>query len=590
MRNWIQAALVVMLLSVSLESDAGTHRLALAGQSFDRRAERPRLHAFLGTQPPGTVTTSYMERTLTWPAGSSQLRLEFDYFVDSEVGWDKLRVLIDGVEQWTMSGRSRYGHARVPISSSGNHIVRFEYRKDHSVDLGLDTAWVDNVAAVAASGRVSRDGFSERGLDAPNNWTVGGHSGGWTVAAAKEERAVTRPPSHALLGYQAQPTTSYMLRSVFWSGAGSFRFSYLVDSEPNYDYLRVLVDGNVVFAQSGKKQGSKSIAVTAGDHVIKFEYLKDTSVDAGLDIARIHDVSFRVGENEFEYESFDGKRVGIPAQWWTSGGYGGGWLVTRHMGPRLYVQPNELGALPTIDGTINPESASTKEFSGQIEVLAPDYGLAAHRHATFTVRASQSTESLYLATRVPSSTATLGDEAGYVEYYFDADHYSTVRSVGPCSPNWRLPHANDRMIRLDYTISTGQAQGNVSTLQKLGACSVSWPTTSGSESWPILASVRESQDLENHVDIELKVTLRSNAGVSAGAFESGWLGLALRHEASNANWSIPRSFVRLPYTDGLLVDQFDVSSWQTLCFLDPAMTETGAFDNKIHDAFFPFGP
>lgn len=70
--------------------------------------------------------------------------LVFWWKVSSEEGYDFLSLLVDGVVQEYISGEVPWTQVSVNIPA-GTHEVVWEYRKDFSVDGGLDTAWVDQI-------------------------------------------------------------------------------------------------------------------------------------------------------------------------------------------------------------------------------------------------------------------------------------------------------------------------------------------------------------------------------------------------------------------------------------------------------------
>jgi len=90
--------------------------------------------------------------------------------------------------------------------------------------------------------------------------------------------------------------STYMEATV--TGPGTLSFYWKVDSENNYDYLTLLVDGT---PQSGPICGSvnwtyKDIGVAAGAHTLRWQYSKDGSVSNGADAAWLDLVVFDATE------------------------------------------------------------------------------------------------------------------------------------------------------------------------------------------------------------------------------------------------------------------------------------------------------
>lgn len=71
-------------------------------------------------------------------------QISFFYKVSSESGYDKLKFSIDGNELGSWSGEVAWAEAVYAVSA-GNHIFKWEYNKDGSVDSGSDCAWVDYI-------------------------------------------------------------------------------------------------------------------------------------------------------------------------------------------------------------------------------------------------------------------------------------------------------------------------------------------------------------------------------------------------------------------------------------------------------------
>ncbi|MEM7583068.1 MAG: hypothetical protein AAF560_06785 [Acidobacteriota bacterium] len=112
------------------------------------------------TARPDQPTISFLERRITWPFADRN-SLEFDYWVDSEPRRDFLRVLLNGQQVWSKSGRNAFGHAVIEVPN-GTHEVRFEYAKNGSVDQGLDTVRLDNVTARSGGFVAEAHGFDGR--------------------------------------------------------------------------------------------------------------------------------------------------------------------------------------------------------------------------------------------------------------------------------------------------------------------------------------------------------------------------------------------------------------------------------------------
>lgn len=72
--------------------------------------------------------------------------LTFWWKVSSEASCDKLRVLVDGVEEDVIDGEVDWTFVRIQIPTTGIHQVRWVYTKDVCGTSGQDCGWIDQVA------------------------------------------------------------------------------------------------------------------------------------------------------------------------------------------------------------------------------------------------------------------------------------------------------------------------------------------------------------------------------------------------------------------------------------------------------------
>lgn len=91
---------------------------------------------------------------------------------------------------------------------------------------------------------------------------------------------------------------TYLEWTVNLTSAGVLRTRYSVDSEANFDFFEIYVNGTVVpTARAAGKVGPAEFVVnlSAGQNVIRFSYKKDNGGDGGEDTAWIHSVSLTGG-------------------------------------------------------------------------------------------------------------------------------------------------------------------------------------------------------------------------------------------------------------------------------------------------------
>lgn len=73
----------------------------------------------------------------------------------------------------------------------------------------------------------------------------------------------------------------------------SVSFNYKVSTENNYDFFRFYIDGTQKVKESGTSSTEwkyKKYTLTAGEHILKWEYSKDQSQSSGEDCVRIDDI------------------------------------------------------------------------------------------------------------------------------------------------------------------------------------------------------------------------------------------------------------------------------------------------------------
>jgi hypothetical protein len=149
-------------------------------QSF----RRPVSMAFAGNQP--TERRAGISRQFSWPAVAARNELVFSYSIDSEPDHDWLRILVDGVDSWSKSGRNLRGQARIPIATPGVHEITVLYVKDTAGDEGRDNAVLDYLQPMADGIPLSTAGFFGSDLgEIPSGWTVApsANAGGWETIA-----------------------------------------------------------------------------------------------------------------------------------------------------------------------------------------------------------------------------------------------------------------------------------------------------------------------------------------------------------------------------------------------------------------------
>lgn len=526
-------------------------------QNADRQLRRPAAHSFLGSH--SSSTTSFAQRTVALPAAG---QVEFEYFVDSELNHDFFRVLVDSTQAFEASGRNRAGRVTLPLTA-GSHTLRFSYTKDAQGDVGQDVAFIDRLRVTGGS-LFETNNFDEPLLQTPTGYTAGGTGGGWAVAEHAARRGIRRSHEGAFKSYSPNGIRSSVQRQITWP-AGSTQNDllvlYAVDSELNHDFFKVYVDGTEKFSVSGLNQsGSARIDVgSAGAHTIRLEYVKDESVDEGLDDASVLQLEAHSNGVAFELGGFDGQKTGAaPEGWQVSPGADEGWVIGPALSPRVYTFPEVPAALPSIDGLREADY----KLGSRTKLRDSDNSTGARGKVELLFTANQ--PSLFLLLRAQGRTSELGSEEGDFTLLFDAKHRATL-SGGGCASDVLLPGDEDRRLRISYESDVGTGAATVSVGQDKGTCNAStpWQAVSGSEAWPVEAAVLEPDKDLGFVLLELTIGL--DAAPSVATDGSFGLGFAMNSAATLS--------YRLPGHDGLPLLENDVSTWENVILQTLTLTQ-----------------
>ncbi|HOY84745.1 MAG TPA: C25 family cysteine peptidase [Candidatus Syntrophosphaera sp.] len=119
-------------------------------------------------------------------------------------------------------------------------------------------------------------------------WIMGG-TAPWTIDNTTYYSAGYSAKSGTITHSQS----STMETTRILSTSGDLSFWYKVSSESGYDYLKFYVDGTQQGQWSGEVDWTQaSYTLAAGTRVLKWEYMKDGSVDSGSNCAWVDDIIF----------------------------------------------------------------------------------------------------------------------------------------------------------------------------------------------------------------------------------------------------------------------------------------------------------
>ena len=128
-------------------------------------------------------------------------------------------------------------------------------------------------------------------LDAPDSpWSTSGDAK-WTAETQISHDGVSAAQSGPIGDSQSSSLETTV------TGPATVSFWWKVDSEPNFDFLTVTVDGVPPFVGiSGNVDWQqKTIALTAGPHTIRWTYAKDVSVSVGRNAAWLDQIAIAPG-------------------------------------------------------------------------------------------------------------------------------------------------------------------------------------------------------------------------------------------------------------------------------------------------------
>jgi hypothetical protein len=140
-----------------------------------------------------------------------------------------------------------------------------------------------NVQYTDNFGQISQvnDGFERTSLG--SDYTTGGNAA-WITSTSSYHT----PSRSAKAGTITHSQQTWMTRTV---GGGQLSFWYRVSSEPNYDFFNFYVDGVSQIHTSGTVAWMQfTTTLSAGSHLLKWEYIKDASASGGSDTVWVDDL------------------------------------------------------------------------------------------------------------------------------------------------------------------------------------------------------------------------------------------------------------------------------------------------------------
>ncbi|HPS39773.1 MAG TPA: C25 family peptidase C-terminal domain-containing protein, partial [Candidatus Cloacimonadota bacterium] len=191
------------------------------------------------------------------------------------------------------------------ISASGSANLSFSITAASSMTIGTVAALAFNATAGAYTASKTENtavGLITETFETGNfssyPWVMGSYP--WTIDSSTYYAGAYSAKSGTITS--SQSTTMELTRNV--TTAGNLTFYYKVSSESGYDFMKFYIDGTIQngSGSSGTVDWTQaSYALTTGNHVLKWEYMKDSSVDSNSDCAWIDNIVFPASTNLYTY-------------------------------------------------------------------------------------------------------------------------------------------------------------------------------------------------------------------------------------------------------------------------------------------------
>ncbi|MCE5230752.1 M6 family metalloprotease domain-containing protein [bacterium] len=222
--------------------------------------------------PPGNGNNVTMGSRITGPGP-----LTFNWKVSSEPNKDWLEFYIDGTRQDRISGATNWAQKSYNITS-GSHYIMWKYIKDSAGSSGSDCGWIDNVQYAFIPFNIAID-------DNITTWTQSGNA-----VWFGQQDDFTFGGSAVRSGPIGDNQNSAFSATV--TGPVNVDFVWKVSSE-RYDVLKLQLDGTNYASISGETDWTtKTLQLGSGTHVLKWQYIKNSSGKAGQDCGWVDHVRF----------------------------------------------------------------------------------------------------------------------------------------------------------------------------------------------------------------------------------------------------------------------------------------------------------
>lgn len=204
----------------------------------------------------------------------------FWWKVSSELGFDGLDFIIDGVVVDSLSGESDWTKVDFSTTGPGLHRLAWRYIKDDSFSDGTDEGWIDEFVTDSLTLPEALDALIPQ----------------WTTEPVTPWLAQTGESSDGEDAAQSFPIdhNEFSLLQAQIEGKGYVTFNWKVSSEEDFDELIFLLDDVPLEVISGDVDWTEVFIpiLSDGVHTLSWRYEKDDSVNSGDDTAWVDQVFF----------------------------------------------------------------------------------------------------------------------------------------------------------------------------------------------------------------------------------------------------------------------------------------------------------
>jgi subtilisin-like proprotein convertase family protein len=224
---------------------------------------------------------SWLETVVTGPA-----YINFWFQLQSEFGGDYFRFTIDGEELWYSEDTHLWRLLGFYVPP-GQHTVRWNYTKNESIDYGYDGMWLDQIEVQGVQQLIGNT------IDNPDlTWSMPSAQA-WPLQNRRTIDGVDAFISPIILDHGRSSVIETPV-----TGPGTVSFWWTVSSQAGGDFFRFEIDETIQNQISGHSAGNnlpwaqQTYSVPAGQHMLRWRYIKNEAVVDGLDACWLDSITY----------------------------------------------------------------------------------------------------------------------------------------------------------------------------------------------------------------------------------------------------------------------------------------------------------